>query len=43
MHASKFYSPYVSSVQRLPSGSTLVTEGADGRLIEVTPGHEIVM
>lgn len=40
--ASKFYSPYVSSVQRLPNGNTLVTEGSDGRLIEVTPDHEIV-
>ena len=40
--ASKFYSPYVSSAQRLPNGNTLVTEGSDGRLIEVTPDHEIV-
>ena len=40
--ASKFYSPYVSSAQRLPNGNTLITEGSDGRLIEVTPDHEIV-
>ena len=40
--ASKFYSPYVSSAQRLPNGNTLVDEGSDGRLIEVTPDHEIV-
>ena len=40
--ASKFYSPYVSSAQRLPNGNTLVTEGSDGRVIEVTPEHEIV-
>ena len=40
--ASKFYSPYVSSARRLPNGNTLVTEGSDGRLIEVTPDHEIV-
>lgn len=40
--ASKFYSPYVSSAQRLPNGNTLVTEGSDGRIIEVTPEHEIV-
>lgn len=40
--ASKFYSPYVSSVQRLPNGNTLVDEGSDGRVIEVTPEHEIV-
>jgi hypothetical protein len=40
--ASKFYSAYISSAQRLPNGNTLITEGSDGRLIEVTPGHEIV-
>ncbi|MDD7384871.1 MAG: thioredoxin domain-containing protein [Actinomycetaceae bacterium] len=40
--ASKFYSPYVSSCQRLPNGNTLIDEGSDGRLIEVTPDHEIV-
>ena len=40
--ASKFYSPYVSSVQRLPNGNTLIDEGSDGRVIEVTPGKEIV-
>lgn len=40
--ASKFYSPYISSAQRLPNGNTLITEGSDGRLIEVTPDHEIV-
>jgi hypothetical protein len=39
---SKFYSPYISSAQRLPNGNTLITEGSDGRLIEVTPDHEIV-
>jgi len=40
--ASKFYSPYISSAQRLPNGNTLITEGSDGRLIEVTSEHEIV-
>ena len=40
--ASKFYSPYVSSAQRLPNGNTLVTEGSDGRVFEVTPEYEIV-
>lgn len=40
--ASKFYSPYVSSAQRLPNGNTLIDEGSDGRVIEVTPDHEIV-
>jgi len=38
----KFYSPFISSVQRLPNGNTLITEGSDGRIIEVTPDHEIV-
>lgn len=40
--ASKFYSPYVSSAQRLPNGNTLIDEGSDGRVIEVTPEKEIV-
>ena len=39
---SKFYSSYISSAQRLPNGNTLITEGSDGRLIEVTKEHEIV-
>jgi hypothetical protein len=38
----KFYSGYISSAQRLPNGNTLVTEGADGRLLEITPNHELV-
>ena len=38
----RFYSPYISSAQRLPNGNTLITEGADGRLFEVTSEHEIV-
>ena len=37
-----FYSCYISSAQRLPNGNTLITEGADGRFIEVTADHEIV-
>lgn len=39
---SKFYSPYISSAQRLPNGNTLITEGSDGRVFEVTPEHETV-
>ncbi|MDR1512659.1 MAG: aryl-sulfate sulfotransferase [Propionibacteriaceae bacterium] len=39
---SRFYSPYVSSAQRLPNGNTLLTEGSDGRLIEVTAAGETV-
>lgn len=38
----KFYSPYISSAQRLENGNTLITEGSDGRIFEVTPEHEIV-
>ena len=37
-----FYSPLVSSAQRLPNGNTLITEGTEGRLIEVTKDNEIV-
>lgn len=40
--ASTFYSSFVSSSQRLPNGNTLITEGLGGRLMEVTPAHEIV-
>lgn len=42
LDAFRFYSPFVSSAQRLANGNTLITEGADGRLIEVTPEHRIV-
>lgn len=42
LDAYRFYSPYISSAQRLPNGNTLITEGADGRIFEVTREHEIV-
>ena len=42
LDASRFYSPFISSAQRLPNGNTLITEGSDGRLLEVTADHEIV-
>ena len=42
LDASRFYSPFISSAQRLPNGNTLITEGSDGRIFEVTRGHEIV-
>lgn len=42
LDAYRFYSPFISAAQRLPNGNTLITEGSDGRLIEVTPEHEIV-
>ena len=38
----KFYSGFISGAQRLPNGNTLITEGADGRLFEVTSKHELV-
>jgi hypothetical protein len=38
----KFFSDYISSAQRLPNGNTMIDEGADGRLFEVTPEGEIV-
>lgn len=38
----RFYSPYISSAQRLPNGNTLITEGSDGRIFEVTREHELV-
>lgn len=39
---NRFYSPFVSAAQRLPNGNTLITEGASGRLLEVTRNHKIV-
>jgi hypothetical protein len=32
----KFYSPFISSAQRLPNGDTLICEGRNGRIFEVT-------
>ncbi len=37
-----FFSHYISSAQRLPNGNTLIDEGADGRMFEVTRDREIV-
>lgn len=37
-----FNSGILSGAQRLPNGNTLITIGVEGRLIEVTPGSEIV-
>jgi len=42
LDASRFYSPFISSAQRLPNGNTLITEGSDGRVFEVTREHELV-
>jgi hypothetical protein len=40
--SNRFYSPFISSAQRLPNGNTLITEGSGGRIIEVTADHRIV-
>ena len=42
LNAYMFYSGFISSAQRLPNGNTLITEGAGGRIFEVTREHEIV-
>ena len=42
MDSSRFYSPFISGAQRLPNGNTLICEGSDGRVFEVTAQHEIV-
>jgi hypothetical protein len=38
----KFFSPYMSSGQRLPNGNTLITEASFGRIFEVTADGQIV-
>ena len=38
----RFFSHYVSGAQRLENGNTLITEGADGRVFEVTTNGNIV-
>jgi hypothetical protein len=40
--SNRFYSPFISSAQRLPNGNTLITEGSGGRIFELTHDHEIV-
>jgi hypothetical protein len=42
MGGVSIYSGHISSAQRLPNGNTLITEGASGHLLEVTPEREIV-
>ena len=37
-----FYSAFIGSARRLPNGNTLIDEGQDGRLFQVTPKGEIV-
>jgi len=37
-----FYSSFISSARRLPNGNTLIDEGMNGRLFQVTSAGEIV-
>jgi len=39
---ARFFSTNISSAQRLPNGNTLITEGAPGRLLEVTADRKVV-
>ncbi|MBN2066496.1 MAG: aryl-sulfate sulfotransferase [Candidatus Thermoplasmatota archaeon] len=41
-NSDRFFSPLISSAQRLPNGNTLITEGSYGRIFEVTSENEIV-
>jgi hypothetical protein len=41
-HERKFCSARVSGAQRLENGNTLICEGKEGRIIEVTPEGDIV-
>lgn len=38
----RFFSYYISSAQRLPNGNTLITEGSNGRVFEVSNESKIV-
>ena len=38
----RFFSTNISGAQRLPNGNTLITEGAPGRLLEVTSDRKVV-
>lgn len=42
MVGSRFYSPLMSSAQRLPNGNTLITEGNNGRIFETTVEFQTV-
>jgi hypothetical protein len=41
-NAPRFYSSNISGAQRLPNGDTLVTDGPNGRIFEVTSDKKIV-
>jgi hypothetical protein len=38
----RHFSSYISGAERLPNGNTIICAGANGRVFEVTPEHEIV-
>jgi Arylsulfotransferase (ASST) len=38
----QFYSPFISSAERLPNGNTLIDEGTNGRFFQVTREGDIV-
>ncbi|MBW1803526.1 MAG: aryl-sulfate sulfotransferase [Deltaproteobacteria bacterium] len=42
VHGRTHFSPYISNAQRLPNGNTLICEGQNGLLFEVTPDQELV-
>ena len=42
LHGREFFSSNISGAQRLANGNTLITEGARGRLFEVTSDRQIV-
>ena len=37
-----FYAPYISGAQRLPNGNTLICDGVNGTIFEVTPAGKTV-
>ncbi|MDF1866569.1 MAG: aryl-sulfate sulfotransferase [Saprospiraceae bacterium] len=42
MPGETFYSAYLSNIQRLPNGNTLLNAGSPGSIFEITPDREIV-
>ena len=42
-HKDDFYTPFMGGAYRLPNGNTILLQGCDKRIVEVTPDGEIVM
>jgi len=40
--SERFYASFISGAQRLPNGNTLICDGPDGRLFEVTAAGKVV-